>query len=1353
MTIRAIAGRVISNPVDRESGIDPRWSVYYNNQYRATVAIDNIGPVDWYNLNAVVVSNQVVSLTGSFNIGVESWEEDFDCGSHLSYDDCGFLRDDDDEYCGLTNTTVGSVGMMQPGQIDPMSAPASNVFVVTCGIYQLRLLVTYTPSQPSAPAILINGRSYTAGSSVCQSAATITLETTNAMSSHLSLITYTWEYNLGGETFDNWIPNPAACPGFCEDLDPLSPRPECCNEPRMIVEDPPPLRWRSIAGTTNAATNGGQKEFLLASIPGVPLLTSNTNIIFRLTASVGSVAGSPSPPGNMMLIAPPPPQATSILPAASCTMTNSGTIAVSGVTSLPGNFRYLLKAGRVSDAGCDPAVDGSCLNPQDISGTASGSAFQISGVAPGWFTLFLLNNAGMQGFCPRHAGEIEIPAIPALEITTITTRDVDCHGAANGEVALGTRNGQFANVNYTLVNQTTQQLFNAHSSEENAMRRFNGIAPGQILVTVTDHCTPPASRSVVIRQPARLSESSAEVVASTCNDPGNGLIHFTAQRSTGPFDVPASARLRFVLYKDGQFFDSQESTSLTYSKHGLPVGNTYELIATEVNGNTCNGVWKSFSIAGPPAIGVSDVVVTPVTCFGASTGAVNVRGTGRETFVYQLTPANGAHPFQNDTGSFEGLPSGVYQLLVADGNGCHDNYASSSSLVIDQPTLMELTIEKEDMLCYDEPGGSVSVTATGASPPFNYAWEAKLGTGSWAQMSHSSPSIDRLRAGTYRVRVRDTGQCESLSDEIVVSEPAELSVNHVNVSDILCFEGTGRIAASALGGVEPYQFLFSRNEGSYQPFDSTSALEEGRYRIMVKDNNGCTQEFSGEPMITKPDEPLTLSNQTSNFNGYNISCYGGRNGTVQLDAGGGNGGQYRGYEYRLNEGTWRTSGTFSNLAAGEYLFHVRDGRGCEIGRRVTLVEAPERVVVHLENQTNVACFGDATGALTIRGIGGVGPYEFSIGDGPFSPMAKFGHLAAGRYEVKLKDRNSCTAASAFTIVAANPPISITTSASHVSCFGESNGSVVTVVDGGVAPFSYNWMPVGLTGPSIDGLPAGTYQLEVTDAAGCRAAASVTLTQPAEPLTIQLATVPVCPGRNTGLITTTPSGGTPPYEFSINNGQTFHASASFHRDQGAYVIMCRDTNGCMSNAAAAIEKRLESAEPNFLVATKRHALDTLTVVDVSIPQPDSIHWQFPPQANVITNNEFAPQLLFPHEGKFDVRMTAFFQGCAYSVTKQLAIDPFDVARQSTQPGYKPIENVTVSPNPSSGLFEVDIRLNKRQPLTIHVVNAYGARVYSNHWVDTPGGVETINLGDLPAGIYLLRVIAESDAADIRIAINR
>ncbi|MBK7873239.1 MAG: SprB repeat-containing protein [Saprospiraceae bacterium] len=65
----------------------------------------------------------------------------------------------------------------------------------------------------------------------------------------------------------------------------------------------------------------------------------------------------------------------------------------------------------------------------------------------------------------------------------------------------------------------------------------------------------------------------------------------------------------------------------------------------------------------------------------------------------------------------------------------------------------------------------------------------------------------------------------------------------------------------------------------------------------------------------------------------------------------------------------------------------------------------------------------------------------------------------------------------------------------IKCNGNADASITVQVSGGKAPFQYQWNDTKLNGENPKGLAAGDYQITVTDAAGNKANANISIKSP------------------------------------------------------------------------------------------------------------------------------------------------------------------------------------------------------------------------------------------------------------------
>ena len=144
----------------------------------------------------------------------------------------------------------------------------------------------------------------------------------------------------------------------------------------------------------------------------------------------------------------------------------------------------------------------------------------------------------------------------------------------------------------------------------------------------------------------------------------------------------------------------------------------------------------------------------------------------------------------------------------------------------------------------------------------------------------------------------------------------------------------------------------------------------------------------------------------------------------------------------------------------------------------------------------------------------------------------------------------------------NNNISILDNSSDITCYGSSDGSISLNISSGISPFTYSWSN-GFVTAAINNLTVGSYDVIVTDAAGCSAALNNIIIN--EPLEIQIAsnTSPIsCYGSSDGSISLNISSGITPFTYFWSNGAT--TAAINNLIAGTYNVIATDATGCTSN---------------------------------------------------------------------------------------------------------------------------------------------------------------------------------------------
>ncbi|MCB9289073.1 MAG: hypothetical protein H6560_17320 [Lewinellaceae bacterium] len=204
------------------------------------------------------------------------------------------------------------------------------------------------------------------------------------------------------------------------------------------------------------------------------------------------------------------------------------------------------------------------------------------------------------------------------------------------------------------------------------------------------------------------------------------------------------------------------------------------------------------------------------------------------------------------------------------------------------------------------------------------------------------------------------------------------------------------------------------------------------------------------------------------------------------------------------------------------------------------------------------CAGASDGeafAIVEGGAGGY-TYEWSNGVTSFDNTG----LSAGVYGLTVTDIFGCQATGLATL-SEPPPLTLTLTASNVTCQGGSDGTITVFVTGGTPPYWYDWSGVGGNVPTLGGLTAGVYSVTVTDVNNCSIIEEVAITEPAESLVApaSIDQQPTCPTSNDGVLSVSASGGNGPYEYIWSTGFTGPVHSGLNH--GAYSVTVTDFSGC------------------------------------------------------------------------------------------------------------------------------------------------------------------------------------------------
>lgn len=345
--------------------------------------------------------------------------------------------------------------------------------------------------------------------------------------------------------------------------------------------------------------------------------------------------------------------------------------------------------------------------------------------------------------------------------------------------------------------------------------------------------------------------------------------------------------------------------------------------------------------------------------------------------------------------------------------------------------------------------------------------------------------------------------------------------------------------------------------------------------------------------------------------------------------------------------------------------------------------------------------------------------------------------------------NGCRAVD--TVSVGYKPLLILQSSNDTLICKSSNITLSTAEISSLSSVNYSWSN-GTTSTASYVQPASTTTYIITaNSPGCSCKDTIVVTIPSDMID-SVATYKPCNGTTFGTILLYVYGGIPPYQYSINNGATFSSIGTFTNTPfGTYNVVIKDSLGCTKSNTAVLNGFSGLPVPQFIASTKNYKGDTLVLVDISTPQPDSVSWLLPAQASIVDGDNFNPVIYMPDTGMFAVTMTGYWADCVLDTTKLIYFRPAD-STIATEYNNNGIKSVTLYPNPNNGYFTVGVEFYKKQSASIQIWDTSPAKYFQKNYMEADMILLPVNLTQLVNGAYILRVIGEYNTRHLNFIIS-
>jgi gliding motility-associated-like protein len=437
----------------------------------------------------------------------------------------------------------------------------------------------------------------------------------------------------------------------------------------------------------------------------------------------------------------------------------------------------------------------------------------------------------------------------------------------------------------------------------------------------------------------------------------------------------------------------------------------------------------------------------------------------------------------------------------------------------------------------------------------------------------ASSNIITVGAGTYFFSATSSsGSCVLYSDTVTIVEETLFSTSFTSV-DVSCNSLLdGSIDISISGGILPYTYSWiDSTSGAIYSTEDLTNIGAGDYWCTITDANGCSA-LPFQVVITAPNAIFTNSTLTD------ITCFGANDGGIVLNAIGGN------LPLSINwtgpNGFSSTSDSLFSLAAGTYSAIITDANNCSLSPLPFVLTEPLQFSASYI-ASDISCFGLNNGSIDLSIQGGVSPYSVTW-QGPngfLSYTEDISNLGPGLYTLNVIDANLCLMGSAIQVVISEPDdITYSTSLTNVSCYGEQDGAIDLVLNGGVGFITTSWVypnGVQINTEDLNGLSSGSYTFTIIDANGCSPSIlpmPVFITEPLEILILATIQDEQCYGDGNGLIDLTVTNANGPFNYNWMGPLSFSSTLAdiAGLNAGSYQVTVTDnSNLCAKDTSFVI----------------------------------------------------------------------------------------------------------------------------------------------------------------------------------------
>ncbi len=310
--------------------------------------------------------------------------------------------------------------------------------------------------------------------------------------------------------------------------------------------------------------------------------------------------------------------------------------------------------------------------------------------------------------------------------------------------------------------------------------------------------------------------------------------------------------------------------------------------------------------------------------------------------------------------------------------------------------------------------------------------------------------------------------------------------------------------------------------------------------------------------------------------------------------------------------------------------------------------------------------------------------------------------------------------------------------------------------GGTQPYSYKWNTESAFRSTnlLTNLGANKYWLTTLDNNGCSRVDTFTIQAP-DSLYVNLGKdLTLCKDQSVTLNAAIPQSGVS-YVWTESQSVKGTGSTLVVNSPGLYIVTATTAKSCVYRDSIRISQSAANISADFAAATQAFKDTLYRIVNTSSPSPDSVQWIFPVTNKIsfLSRQPNMVELYFRDTGTYDIGIRSFLGACeAVKYSRIVVVDqqttPVIITKKSPL-----IKAFAISPNPSSGNFNVNIELDSAATINLRLIDIITGKPKD---IRSANGQNkyliTYTLAPLPTGIYILLLETPQESRTLKVIIN-